>query len=197
MIHVQVANPELPDIPVIVRTRASVSEPFDSGSLSTVPMPPMSGGQARHRPASLNLEGSFRPVSPVPSPTLKPSHPCPAGGESRSKNEDAEVPTPGEAQPTSDSGDEFEFDDEELPYLSTPGLREALGFDDSPDLEPFPYPMDESGSEVDSDDGRDRNGRDDEDSDGRLDEGDDSCQTFDHLVSPSGTNRRRTSLHVD
>ncbi|GAA5897817.1 uncharacterized protein JCM6883_000830 [Sporobolomyces salmoneus] len=147
-------------VPVIVRTCPSVSESSDSDPIySPLPIPSA-------RPTALELRETFHPPSPLPSPTITPSTILPLGD-------------PHETALTISDSDQFEYEfecegEDDLPYLSTPGLREALGFDDSPELHPFPY----DGSDCDSDEGREFAL---EEEDGEVEPGDDSCQTFDHL----------------
>ncbi|GAA5952936.1 hypothetical protein JCM3765_003011 [Sporobolomyces pararoseus] len=167
-----VLEPESPNVPVIVRTRPSVSGP-SSSNYSASP----------HRPAALELQQSLRSPSPLQSPTITPSTVLPL------------EETPDEGLTPSAESDQFEYELEygggdELPYLSTPGLREALGFDDSPELQPFPFPTDES--DIDSDDARDFP----LETEGTL-EADDSCQTFDHLSPlPESPSSKHISTEV-
>ncbi|GAA5881555.1 hypothetical protein JCM16303_005702 [Sporobolomyces ruberrimus] len=149
------------DIPVIVRTRPSISSPSGVGIADSLSPP---------RPSALDLRHTPRPPSPLPSPTITPSSIVTTDASSFDDHA-----SPSEAD---ELDYEFEYEAEggtgELPYLSSPGLREALGFDDSPEILPFPFPTDES--DIDSDEARDFT----------LESGatlgpDDSCQTFDHL----------------
>ncbi|GAA5975082.1 hypothetical protein JCM5350_004579 [Sporobolomyces pararoseus] len=166
-----ILEPDSPNVPVIVRTRPSISGPSTSSYTSSP-----------HRPVALELQQGSRSPSPLPSPTITPSSTVVPLEESPAA----------ETTPSTES-DQFEYELEyqaegetdDLPYLSTPGLREALGFDDSPELQPFPFPADVS--DIDSDDAREFP----LEVDGTL-EADDSCQTFDHLSplpeSPSSEN---------
>ncbi|GAA6017164.1 hypothetical protein JCM11491_001840 [Sporobolomyces phaffii] len=155
-----------PDIPSIIRTRPSVSEP--SG---------LDYALSPSRPAPLELRPLARSTSPLPSPTITPLNAL-APLEADATSSEPEQPGCDFEYAAAADGTAEPGDEEELPYLSTPGLREALGFDDSPELHPLPYaPADES--DFDSDDAREFPL---DDAEGATLDPDDSCQTFDHLT---------------
>lgn len=155
------------EVPVITYSKPSISYTSQADHSQSSRLP------------SLELDRATSSPSPLPSPTITPSSKFPA--------DLPEAPEDAEEQDELDYSFEYEAEvgTDELPYITSPGLKHALGLDDSPEIQPLSFPSDESESDSDEsfyktrDFALDRQGLDHFTSGSQ---GDDSCQTFDHLV---------------
>ncbi|GAA5866937.1 hypothetical protein JCM1840_005911 [Sporobolomyces johnsonii] len=163
-----------PDMPMITYSSATAS-PSPSSHYSSPPT-------------------TERITSPLPSPTITPSS---AISAARTPSEPIEEVTSEPVQAEAIDEYTFELDttgtaheDEsgEIPYIASPGLQRALGLDDSPEIHPVSFPVDDSESDdSQSDDGsqyvvRGASGTGaDFDGDQVVEMEDEECQTFDHL----------------
>ncbi|GAA5935046.1 uncharacterized protein JCM15063_003135 [Sporobolomyces koalae] len=137
------------------RTRASISDPAD-----------FQGNAFRSRPTSLELAKDATQPSPLPSPTIRPA----SGSQA--------LATTLQTQSFTESDLEAREYEEAMPGASCndpAAVREAFDLEDSPEIHPLSFSADEY--DFDSDDGHEFSLDTEE-----MGEGDESCQTFDHLL---------------